>query len=67
MKIPEGSFSIPDAEYITQAYNAAMQASDAKYKIYLHQDVFLLNKKLIEDILEIFKDETIGMIWAIVI
>ena len=66
LEVPEGYsidiLTIRDADFITGAYNAAMHASDAKYKVYLHQDVFLLNKTLIQDMLDIFSDESIGMI-----
>lgn len=35
--------------------NAALESSDAKYKIYMHQDVFIYHKGFIEDILRLFK------------
>ena len=58
-----GLLSILDGKSITSAYNEAMMASNAKYKVYLHQDVFIFNQNFIRDILEIFgSDETIGMI-----
>lgn len=64
--VPEGYeidvMTIEDAEYMTKAYNAAMRESDAKYKVYLHQDVFIINKNFIQDIVNIFRDEKIGMI-----
>ena len=50
------------AASMTAGYNQAMRESDAKYKVYLHQDVFLLNEHFIEDILQIFMDEQVGMI-----
>lgn len=66
LKIPEGFeieiITIEDADYMTKAYNSAMKASDAKYKVYLHQDVFIVNKNFIYDILKIFEDPVIGMI-----
>jgi len=67
LAVPEGYetdlLTIPDAVCMTQGYNEAMQASDAKYKIYMHQDVFILNKYLLHDLLSIFKsDPQIGMI-----
>jgi hypothetical protein len=40
---------------ITQGYNQAMHMSNAKYKIYLHQDVNILNKNFLIDILYLFK------------
>lgn len=55
--------TIPDAPCITSGYNEAMAATDAKYKIYMHQDVFILNKNFLQDILSIFlEDSSIGMI-----
>lgn len=65
--IPEGYeidlLTITDAACITQGYNEAMCASDAKYKIYMHQDVFILNKNILRDLLSIFaSDPQIGMI-----
>jgi hypothetical protein len=66
LTIPEGYetdiISIMDASGITAGYNAAMKESDAKYKVYLHQDVFILNKNFIADVLKVFEDKTIGMI-----
>lgn len=64
--VPEGMQMeikmIYGAVSMTAGYNKAMRESDAKYKVYLHQDVFLLNEHFIEDILQIFMDEQVGMI-----
>lgn len=55
--------SIPNATSMASAYNEAMISSDAKYKIYLHQDVYILNRNFLSDILSIFQhDAQIGMI-----
>ena len=67
LHIPEGYeidlLTIHDAPCMTQGYNQAMEQTDAKYKIYMHQDVFILNRNFLGDILQIFKsDEQIGMI-----
>ncbi len=43
------------ADSIASAYNKAMRETDSKYKVYLHQDAFIINKNFIYDILEIFK------------
>ena len=45
---------LSNANSITSAYNKAMKATDAKYKVYLHQDVFITNKNFILNCLEIF-------------
>lgn len=67
LTIPEGYeaglLGIGDARSMTSAYNEGMGASEAKYKVYLHQDVFIFNKNFIADVLELFQsDGTIGMI-----
>lgn len=66
LNVPDGFetelLAIEDAEYMTKAYNQAMSASDAKYKVYLHQDVFILHKDFLYEILEIFKNPDVGMI-----
>lgn len=65
--IPEGFeidlLAVSDAKSMTSGYNEAMKATDAKYKVYLHQDVFITNRYFIQDILDIFNsDENIGLI-----
>lgn len=67
LDVPEGYCTdilcIQEADSMTQGYNGGMQASDAKYKVYLHQDTFILNRSFINDIVKIFcEDESIGMI-----
>lgn len=53
---------IRNASSICNAYNMAINASDAKYKVYLHQDVFIINKNFIYDMIKIFqKDKQIGI------
>lgn len=67
LAIPSGYsidiITIAEAESMTEAYQAGMEASSAKYKIYLHQDVFILNRNFLTDTLGIFdRDPSIGMI-----
>lgn len=67
LNIPEGFridvLTVEDAVSMTAGYNAAMQSSQAKYKIYLHQDTFIVNPDFIQDFLNVFRqDEKIGMI-----
>ena len=58
LNIPEGYeievVSIKEAESITAGYNAAMKSTESKYKIYLHQDTYIVNK-IFFDILKILK------------
>lgn len=64
--LPEGYemdiLSVRDALSMTSGYNEGMRASDAKYKIYMHQDVFIVNENFISDLLEVFEDKQVGMV-----
>ena len=57
---------IRGAKGMASAYNLAMRESDAKYKVYLHQDTFIFNRNLILDMVEVFtKYPKIGMIGVV--
>lgn len=59
LEIPSGYnveiLSVRHAASMADGYQQAMNASNAKYKIYLHQDVFVINPRLISNLLEIFR------------
>ena len=65
LNVPDGytveALTVREAHGMAAGYNEAMTASDAKYKVYLHQDVFIVNKNFISDLLDIFREEDIGM------
>ena len=68
--IPEGYqidiLTVEEAKSMTSGYNEAMEYSQAKYKVYLHHDTFIVNPFFIQDILDIFQsDKQIGMIGVI--
>lgn len=65
--VPEGIqlniLTVEDACSMTAGYNEAMQCSKAKYKVYLHQDTFIVNPYFIRDCLDIFRNNPqIGLI-----
>ncbi len=67
LTIPDGFtidvITIAEAGSMVSGYQAGMEASTAKYKIYLHQDVFILNKNFLHDTLQIFKQSpSLGML-----
>ena len=67
LEIPSGYqveiLGVRHAASMTAGYQQAMEASNAKYKIYLHQDVFVINPTLIQDLLDLFiAHPEIGMI-----
>jgi len=68
--IPDGykieCISVRNASSMAGGYNAAMAESDSKYKVYLHQDVLILNKRFLFDILTIFQnDERVGALGVV--
>lgn len=70
VQVPDGYeidlLTISDAVSMTSGYSESMETSDAKYKIYMHQDVFILNKNILSDLLTIFQsDPQIGMVGMI--
>ena len=73
LAVPDGYeveiIGIREADSICAAYNLGMQSTEAKYKVYMHQDVFIKEKKFIEYIISIFRShpETgmIGMLGGI--
>jgi glycosyltransferase involved in cell wall biosynthesis len=65
--VPEGYetdiLCIQEAASLAEGYNGGMQASDAKYKVYLRQEMFILNRNFLSDVLSVFEqDEKIGML-----
>ena len=70
LKIPEGYetdvICIREADNILQGYNAGMEATDARYKVYLHQDTFIVNEDFLTNALAVFKNhEKVGMLGMI--
>ena len=67
LEIPSGYkveiLGVRHAVSMAAGYQQAMEASNAKYKIYLHQDVFVINPRLISNLLNIFQsDIKVGMV-----
>ncbi len=68
--VPEGMsievLTVGDAASMTAGYEEARLASDAKYKVYLHQDVEIVNPDFIRDLLGIFSREpSVGIVGMI--
>lgn len=65
--LPEGFrmeiIPVEGAASMTAAYNEGMGQSDAKYKVYIHQDVFLIDVNCIQAMVRIFEENAeIGML-----
>lgn len=58
LQVPDGYtldiICVRDAASMTEGYQSAMESSDAKYKLYIHQDTFIVNKNCLADLLHIF-------------
>lgn len=58
--------AIRDSANIAKSYNEALRLSDAKYKVYIPQDTYILNKNFIKNILDIFTlNEDIAMLGVV--
>lgn len=58
--------TITGAKSMAGGYNEGMKASDARYKIYLHQDTFIVEKNFLKKIIRVFKsDSQIGMLGVV--
>lgn len=67
LHVPDGFstdlLTIADAPSMTEGYQAAMEESDARYKIYMHQDVFIIYPYFLDSLVQIFQSTPrIGMI-----
>ena len=65
--VPEGIdvdiLTVEEAKSMTAGYNEAMHCTEARYKVYLHHDTFIINRNFIKDCLDIFMNHSeIGMI-----
>lgn len=64
--VPEGIhvdfMAITGASSMVEAYQAGMEQTDAKYKVYIHQDVWIVGKDFLYTVLNCFSsDNSIGM------
>jgi len=53
--------SVRDASSMCEGYNKAMAGSDARYKVYLHQDAYITYSYFIHRLLKLFEDQTVGL------
>lgn len=57
---------IGDARSMAEGYNRAMKQTDAKYKVYLHQDVLIVYRDFLKEMLRLFqKYPQLGMIGVV--
>lgn len=74
LSVPEGFvveiIDVRGAKSMCDGYNQGMTRTDARYKVYMHQDVFILNPNFLVDILEVFahdrKTAMIGVIGSMI-
>lgn len=60
LQVPDGyeiSFlAVEDAKSMTAGYNEGMRVSNAKYKVYLHQDTFIVHPNFLIDTVKLFEE-----------
>lgn len=67
LDIPEGVTldikTIKNTENLCKSYNIGMRSSNAKYKVYIHEDVLIVNKRFIYNLIDTFeKDDRLGLL-----
>ncbi|WP_078392168.1 glycosyltransferase family protein [Shouchella patagoniensis] len=70
LHLPRGfsvdKIGIRGAVSMTSGYNKAMKESDAKYKVYIHQDTMIINRMFLYDLLFLFEHHPkLGMLGVI--
>lgn len=69
LEIPQGYLvnilEVRDASSMFSGYNEGMGASDAKYKVYMHHDVRIVDKNFIFTMLEKFQEQQVGMLGVV--
>ena len=70
LNVPDGVtidvLSIADAVSMCAGYNEGMQASTAKYKVYMHHDVRIIEQDFIPKVIDLFMDhEEVGLLGMI--
>lgn len=70
LMVPSGMevelIAVRGAESMTAGYQEAMEASNARYKIYMHQDVFIVDRNILLTLIDIFRqNKHIGMAGAV--
>ena len=53
--------AVRDASSMCEGYNTAIKESDARYKVYLHQDVYITYSYFIHRLLKLFEERSIGL------
>lgn len=69
LTMPQGMVAeyvpIRGASSMASGYNEGLRRSNARYKVYLHQDTLVVNKNLVGDLIALFSDDSIGAVGVI--
>lgn len=70
LEVPEGhvveAIAVRGAPSMAAGYQAAMEASAAQYKVYLHQDVYLVHRGVLHELLRLFETyPRLGMVGVV--
>ncbi|MCX5813458.1 MAG: glycosyltransferase [Proteobacteria bacterium] len=67
LRVPEGleieRIVLQNVSNLAASYNLAVKTTEAKYKVYLHQETMIIHKNFLLDLIKLFKDQPcLGMI-----
>jgi hypothetical protein len=70
LTVPEGitiePIAVRHATSMSAGYNNALQLTDAKYKVYMHQDVLILHRHFFVDLIKLFEENpAIGLLGVV--
>lgn len=69
LTLPEGMkaeyIPVRGASSMCQGYNQGVAQTQAKYKVYVHQDALIVNQNFVFDLLKIFQDSSVGAVGVI--
>ncbi|MDA3835588.1 MAG: glycosyltransferase, partial [Spirochaetales bacterium] len=67
LRVPAGfeieKIVLRDVHNLAASYNLAIKTTEAKYKVYLHQETLIIHKNFLLDLIKLFKDQPgLGMV-----
>lgn len=69
LRVPDGfsveKLAVRGATSMAGGYNSAMRQTDARYKIYLHQDTYVRDPDLLHHLLELFQEPRVGLVGVV--
>jgi hypothetical protein len=69
LRLPPGftaeQIPVEGARGMAEGYNSALRRTDARYKVYLHQDTFVRDPDLLFHLLDLFREPRVGLVGVV--